>query len=58
MRNLYIPVGQSSGLRLTSMKVPTVADVGENMEIECHYDMGVEDLYAIKWYKDGKEFFR
>lgn len=54
----YIPVGQSSGLRLTSMKVPTVADVGEDMEIECHYDMGAEDLYAIKWYKDGKEFFR
>lgn len=40
------------------MKVPVVADVREDMEIECHFDMGVEELYAIKWYKDEKEFFR
>ncbi|XP_074037583.1 uncharacterized protein [Leptinotarsa decemlineata] len=51
-------VGESSGLRLTSMNAPPVADLRDGMELDCHFDMGTEDLYAVKWYKDDHEFFR
>lgn len=28
------------------------------MTLRCEYDLGGEDLYSVKWYKDGAEFFR
>ncbi|KAG5873610.1 hypothetical protein JTB14_011752 [Gonioctena quinquepunctata] len=40
------------------MNAPKVADLREDMELDCHFDMGTEDLYAVKWYKDDHEFFR
>lgn len=40
------------------MSVPIVADIREEMNLDCRFDMGAEDLYAVKWYKDDQEFFR
>ncbi|KAJ8975778.1 hypothetical protein NQ317_015333 [Molorchus minor] len=40
------------------MNAPIVADLREDMELNCHFDMGTEELYAVKWYKDDQEFFR
>uniref|UniRef100_A0A6P7FLY3 Uncharacterized protein LOC114330715 n=1 Tax=Diabrotica virgifera virgifera TaxID=50390 RepID=A0A6P7FLY3_DIAVI len=40
------------------MEAPPVADLRQNMTLDCHFDMGNEDLYAVKWYKDDQEFFR
>ncbi|RZC39892.1 uncharacterized protein BDFB_008794, partial [Asbolus verrucosus] len=40
------------------MNAPLVADLREEMELDCHFDMGTEELYAVKWYKDDQEFFR
>lgn len=54
----FISVNGSTGLRLTSMTAPVVADLREIMELDCHFDMGNEELYAVKWYKDDQEFFR
>ncbi|XP_056636951.1 uncharacterized protein LOC130445382 [Diorhabda sublineata] len=51
-------VADSNALRLTKMQVPAVADLRENMTLDCYFDMGTEDLYAVKWYKDDQEFFR
>ncbi|XP_072398010.1 uncharacterized protein [Diabrotica undecimpunctata] len=51
-------VVQSNALRLTRMDAPPVADLRQNMTLDCHFDMGNEDLYAVKWYKDDQEFFR
>lgn len=51
-------VGYTSALRLTGMYTPVVADVREDMQLECGFDMGNEDLYSVKWYKDDHEFFR
>ncbi|CAG9860915.1 unnamed protein product [Phyllotreta striolata] len=48
----------SGALRLTSMSAPNIADVRDKMELDCHFDMGNEELYAVKWYKDDQEFFR
>ncbi|CAH1188800.1 unnamed protein product [Phyllotreta striolata] len=48
----------TAALRLKSMSVPMVADLRDIMELDCHFDMGKEELYAVKWYKDDQEFFR
>ncbi|KAJ8911085.1 hypothetical protein NQ315_000545 [Exocentrus adspersus] len=40
------------------MDAPPVADLRKDLELDCHFDMGVEELYAVKWYKDDQEFFR
>ncbi|GJQ73278.1 hypothetical protein Trydic_g13650 [Trypoxylus dichotomus] len=45
-------------LRLTSMSAPRLIDYKDDMELDCHFDMGNEELYAVKWYKDDHEFFR
>ncbi|ENN80723.1 hypothetical protein YQE_02859, partial [Dendroctonus ponderosae] len=26
--------------------------------MQCHYKLGDETLYSVKWYKDGNEFYR
>ncbi|XP_974094.3 uncharacterized protein LOC662932 [Tribolium castaneum] len=48
----------TNGLRLKNMNVPLVADFRQEMDLDCNFDMGGEDLYAVKWYKDDQEFFR
>lgn len=40
------------------MSAPVVADTDHNVELNCHFDMENEELYAVKWYKDEQEFFR
>ncbi|XP_044751233.1 uncharacterized protein LOC123311392 [Coccinella septempunctata] len=45
-------------LRLTNMTAPLIQDPRESMGLFCEFDMGGEDLYAVKWYKDDHEFFR
>lgn len=40
------------------MTIPLVADFREELELDCHFDMEGEELYAVKWYKDDQEFFR
>ncbi|CAH1969909.1 unnamed protein product [Acanthoscelides obtectus] len=40
------------------MDVPAVADPRGDATLECQFDMGGEELYAVKWYKDDQEFFR
>ncbi|XP_057654442.1 uncharacterized protein LOC130892816 isoform X2 [Diorhabda carinulata] len=46
------------GLRLTYMEAPDVVDPRDQFQLDCHFDMGNEELYAVKWYKDDQEFFR
>lgn len=53
-----VSVGWSTGLRLTNMTAPLVQDLREDMDLNCQFDMGAEELYAVKWYKDDDEFFR
>ncbi|KAK9746105.1 hypothetical protein QE152_g6380 [Popillia japonica] len=40
------------------MSAPRLIDYKDDMELDCHFDMGNEELYAVKWYKDDHEFFR
>lgn len=49
---------ESVGLRLTNMTAPSIQDPRHEMQLYCKFDMGGEDLYAVKWYKDDHEFYR
>jgi hypothetical protein len=43
---------------MLQLVVPELVLVGEDAALECFYDLEGEDLYSVKWYKGGKEFFR
>lgn len=45
-------------LRLTEVRIPNHTVRNSTARLECHYDMDGEDLYSVKWYKDGHEFYR
>ena len=47
-----------NGIRLVKLKVPSYKFRGENAVLGCVYDLEGEQLYSVKWYKDGSEFFR
>lgn len=40
------------------MTAPAIQDPRHDMQLHCRFDMGGEELYAVKWYKDDHEFFR
>ncbi|KAF7279289.1 hypothetical protein GWI33_007422 [Rhynchophorus ferrugineus] len=40
------------------MTAPAIQDPRYDMHLHCRFDMGGEELYAVKWYKDDHEFFR
>ena len=45
-------------MRLVRLSVPSYKFVGESAVLRCLYDLEREQLYSVKWYKDGDEFFR
>ncbi|KAK6636270.1 hypothetical protein RUM43_009929 [Polyplax serrata] len=45
-------------LRLLEVKIPQHAVRDQDAHLECKYELRGESLYAVKWYKDGHEFFR
>ena len=47
-----------NGVRLVNVNVPSYRFRGENAVLKCIYDLEGEQLYSVKWYKDGSEFFR
>ncbi|GBP92105.1 hypothetical protein EVAR_63452_1 [Eumeta japonica] len=42
---------------MTQFLVPNHVIAGNDARLECNYDLEDEVLYAVKWYKDGNEFF-
>ena len=47
-----------NGVRLIRVNVPSYRFRGEDAKLTCLYDLEGEQLYSVKWYKDGDEFFR
>lgn len=45
-------------LRLNEVTIPNHTVRGSTTRLECHYELDNEDLYSVKWYKDGHEFYR
>lgn len=46
------------GLRNVRVLSPGAVAVGESIKLECHFDLEGDHLYAVKWYKGKKEFYR
>ncbi|GIY67827.1 uncharacterized protein CDAR_308571 [Caerostris darwini] len=59
--NVVKELGECSmpaSLRIDSLRVPTPAVTGDSVLLRCVYELANEKLYAVKWYKDEREFFR
>lgn len=53
----YLPDAVKS-LRLVELRVPTHEPEGGMALLGCQYDLEGDTLYSVKWYKDGREFYR
>jgi len=51
-------VAETNGLRMLELIVPQHAVLGQNVSLECNFNLDNEKLYSVKWYKDGNEFYR
>ena len=40
------------------LSVPSFRFRGDDASLKCLYDLEGEQLYSVKWYKDGHEIFR
>lgn len=48
-----------TSLELLELRVPAHVPLGTRPSMSCRWQLGPTDvLYSVKWYKDGKEFFR
>lgn len=47
-----------SALRDVEVDVPAAVRRGDNAKLKCLYDMEGDTLYAVKWYKGRREFYR
>ena len=45
-------------ITLRTLGVPSYAVKGSDVVLECDYDLEGADLYSVKWYKNGLEFYR
>ncbi|XP_066954792.1 junctional adhesion molecule 2A-like [Macrobrachium rosenbergii] len=46
------------GVVLTSVEVPEHVSRGQDVELKCLWNLTSHKLYSVKWYRDGREFFR
>lgn len=46
------------GLKNVKVISPGGVPVGEAIKLECQFDTEDDQLYAVKWYKGKKEFYR
>lgn len=53
---IFSGVIQIEGVRITLLHVPLGAS--HEAPLDCKYDLENDILYDVKWYKDGKQFFR
>jgi len=40
------------------IQIPTAVRKGDSATLKCWYDTEGDPLYAVKWYKGGREFYR
>lgn len=45
-------------LHLKELRIPTYVVRNQGARLECLFDLDGEILYSVKWFKDGKEFYR
>ncbi|KAF4528144.1 hypothetical protein B566_EDAN012932 [Ephemera danica] len=45
-------------MKNVSVISPGAVPLGNPIQMECHFDLEGDQLYAVKWYKGKKEFYR
>ena len=45
-------------LRMKELVIPKHVVRGQNVKLECSFSLDNVNLYSVKWYKDGNEFYR
>lgn len=50
--------GICSALREVRIQIPTAVKKGDSAILNCWYDTEGDQLYAVKWYKGSREFYR
>jgi len=50
--------GRIECVRLIKLTVPAFKFIDDEAALTCRFDLEGEELYSIKWYKDGDEFYR
>ena len=46
-------------IKIVQLKVPVYAPRNSSVRLECHFELEPgEGLQSVKWYKNGKEFYR
>ena len=53
-----ITIPGCGSLSMRGLRVPKQLILGQSALLGCDYDLEQSRLYSVKWYKDGKEFFR
>ncbi|KZC14587.1 hypothetical protein WN55_07230 [Dufourea novaeangliae] len=56
-RILVQPIDMDA-LRMLELVIPQHVVRGQNIRLECNFNLDGETLYSVKWYKDGNEFYR
>lgn len=46
------------GLRNVNVRIPAAVKRGDNALLICNYDIENDTLYAVKWYRGRREFYR
>lgn len=51
-------VDVSEAIRIQALRMPPHATKGDDVSMECIYDLESDKLYSVKWYRNGHEFYR
>ena len=54
---IYMTVAVSAGIKLTKELISSQAIKGEDVVLECLYDLQWDSLYSVKWYHNCLEFY-
>ena len=49
--------GLSNGIKLNAINIPGAVANGSSIWLNCEYILQDDELYSVKWYKDGQEFY-
>merc|ERR1719228_1058343 len=55
---MLLVVALTNAIKLTEKLIPSHAIEGEDVVLECLYDLQGDSLYSVKWYRNGQEFYR
>ena len=51
-------VSEIDALRMMELLIPQHVIRGQSVKLECNFNLDNVNLYSVKWYKDGNEFYR